>query len=153
MNIKRIIILTLIIFITACNSNDEYNYTQTKESLSPSSDSYNSEEKLRKMSDLVVPNDFNYNSIIEKEVIVDISTYSTEKAHLSIYSRFSINDNGNYIPDLNSRILSTPLDNGKATLNFYVNDIQANTLAEIWFYDGKDPIQHQFTPLENSWIW
>ncbi|MGF1719302.1 hypothetical protein L4D20_04555 [Vibrio kyushuensis] len=107
----------------------------------------------RTMQDLVVPDDFSYNPVMGHHFDVDISAYSSQRAYISVYGQFTVNQDGSYKPDFNSRITSTSLDNGTASLEFCISDSQSSVLAEIWFYDGSDPIQHQFTTAQNQWIW
>ncbi|MDG2663965.1 hypothetical protein P7M31_24205, partial [Vibrio parahaemolyticus] len=48
------------------------------------------------MQDLVVPDGFSYNPVTEGTLNVDISGFSSQRAHLSVYKEFVENSSGNY---------------------------------------------------------
>ncbi|MGR5161829.1 hypothetical protein ACPV4X_08060 [Vibrio owensii] len=103
------------------------------------------------MQDLVVPDDFSYNPVTEGTLNVDISGFSTQRAHLSVYKEFVENSSGNYDARYPSKVSSVPLNNGTANVDFNVSDSQGSLLVEIWFYDGSDPIQKVITSGDNTW--
>ncbi|KEY90924.1 hypothetical protein CF67_08014 [Candidatus Photodesmus blepharus] len=145
MKIKWITFI-FIAFLIGCNADIE-----PEELVTFSSEK--SEITNRAISDLIVPDGFNYHAILEYNFDVDISAYSTQRAYLSVYGDFFTAEDGSYIPNFNSRIISASLENGKKTLKFYITDLQTSALAEVWFYDGLTPIQHKFTTSQNSWVW
>ncbi|AYO17561.1 hypothetical protein D0812_24715 [Vibrio owensii] len=103
------------------------------------------------MQDLVVPDDFSYNPVTEGTLNVDISGFSSQRAHLSVYKEFVENSSGNYDARYPSKVASVPLNNGTANVDFNVSDSQGSLLVEIWFYDGSDPIQKVITSGDNTW--
>ncbi|MCK6263626.1 hypothetical protein KP803_10115 [Vibrio sp. ZSDE26] len=105
----------------------------------------------RTMSDLNVPEGFSYNPVMGHQFDVDISSYTTERAYISIYGAYATNQDGSYTPNFNSRITSSTLDDGTASLDFCISDSQSMVLAEVWFYDGSDPIQVVIPASQNQW--
>ena len=103
------------------------------------------------MQDLVVPDGFSYNPVTEGTLNVDISGFSSQRAHLSVYKEFVENSSGNYDAKYPSKVASVPLNNGTANVDFNVSDSQGSLLVEIWFYDGSDPIQKVITSGDNTW--
>lgn len=105
------------------------------------------------MSEIVVPEAFSYDSVSMQNVDIDITRYSTGRGYLSIYSVFSLNSDGTYRADYNSRITSANVENGLASLTYPLADSQYYMLAEIYFYDGTTPIQTRLNNEQSSWIW
>ncbi|WP_337160909.1 hypothetical protein [Vibrio alginolyticus] len=103
------------------------------------------------MQDLVVPDGFSYNPVTEGTLNVDISGFSSQRAHLSVYKEFVEHSSGNYDARYPSKVASVPLNNGTANVDFNVSDSQGSLLVEIWFYDGSDPIQKVITSGDNTW--
>ncbi|AUI88427.1 hypothetical protein BS333_19055 [Vibrio azureus] len=93
------------------------------------------------MTDLVVPDDFNFNPVTESSLEVDISGLTTQRAHLSLYKSFTNDDNAGYVANYASKVASVPLSDGVANFDYTISDNQGEMLVEIWFYDGSDPIQ------------
>ncbi|KGR36827.1 lipoprotein [Vibrio campbellii] len=104
------------------------------------------------MQDLEVPDNFSYNPVTEGSLNVDISSFSSQRAHLSVYKEFVENSSGSYDARYPSKVASVPLDKGTANIDFNVSDSQGSLLVEIWFYDGSDPIQKVITSGDNSWV-
>ncbi|MGC9402892.1 hypothetical protein ACP43V_10600 [Vibrio genomosp. F10 str. 9ZC157] len=161
MDIKWIT-LSLSFFLLACGGGGDggsppTNKTITTEEQGESAGSAGFIENTlavqRTTQDLSIPDGFSFNPVVEYTFDVDISGYSTQRAYVSIYGNYVPLQDGSFVPNFNSRITSSSLDNGKAALEFIISDSQSSVLAEIWFYDGSDPIQYQFTPSQNSWIW
>ncbi|WGV98149.1 hypothetical protein QF117_04635 [Vibrio sp. YMD68] len=162
MDIKWIT-LSLSFFLLACGGGGDggdstpANKTITAEEQDESVGSAGSIENTlavqRTTQDLSIPDGFSFNPVVEYTFDVDISAYSTQRAYVSVYGDYVPLPNGGFAPNFNSRITSTSLENGQAALEFFISDSQSSVLAEIWFYDGSDPIQYQFTPSQNSWIW
>lgn len=103
-------------------------------------------------SDLVAPDGFDYNPIESRSLNVDISAHSQQRAYLSVYRHYFEVD-GKKIPDYGSRIAAVQLDSGKASIDLSIADSEDDLLAEIWFYDGSDPLQKDFYAYQQSWSW
>ncbi|EKO3865676.1 hypothetical protein JFR02_004860 [Vibrio harveyi] len=104
------------------------------------------------MQDLEVPDGFNYNPVVQGSLNVDISGFSSQRAHLSVYKDFKESSSGKYDAKYPSKVASVPLNNGTANFDFNVSDSQGNLLVEIWFYDGSDPIQKVISSGDSNWI-
>ena len=99
-----------------------------------------------------VPDGFNYNPVVQGSLNVDISGFSSQRAHLSVYKDFKESGSGKYDAKYPSKVVSVPLNNGTANFDFNVSDSQGNLLVEIWFYDGSDPIQKVISSGDSNWI-
>ena len=64
------------------------------------------------MSDLVVPDGFDYSSVDQFDLDIDISSISTDRSFVTVYSRFSTRDDSTLKPDYSSKVIAGPLDNG-----------------------------------------
>lgn len=65
-------------------------------------------EEETTMQDLVVPEGFNYNPVKEGTLSVDISGFSSQRAHLSLYKDFQEDSAGNYKASYPSKVASIP---------------------------------------------
>lgn len=155
--------ITLILFIMGCggggddtgstaDTNDTSNSTVTAPETStqpPITDVM----PLRYMNELVVPENFDYNPVEGHVFDIDISSYSTNRAYVSIYGQFEQNADGSYTPVYNSKLTAGSLNNGVAKLDFCIKESQASLLAEVWFYDGSSPLQKTLNGNQSSWIY
>ncbi|MEZ8066067.1 hypothetical protein [Vibrio sp. FF145] len=94
-----------------------------------------------KMDELVIPDGFDYNSVDQFDLSIDISNISTDRSFVSVYSRFTTRADSTYKPDYSSKVIGGPLDNGTFTSNFAAPLSEDTLLIEIWFYDGQAPLQ------------
>ncbi|MFA0274611.1 hypothetical protein AB4500_24305 [Vibrio sp. 10N.222.48.A11] len=94
-----------------------------------------------KMDELVIPDGFDYNSVDQFDLNIDISHISTDRSFVSVYSRFTTRTDSTYKPDYSSKVIGGPLDNGTFTSNFSAPLSEDILLIEIWFYDGQAPLQ------------
>ncbi|GEM75382.1 hypothetical protein [Vibrio sagamiensis] len=102
--------------------------------------------------DLVIEDGYDYNPVKSQSLNVDISSISTERAHVSVYTKFQETNHGQYKPDYQSQIISRALESGVTELDFSIADSQQELLAEVWFYDGQPPLQYFFTPEQEEWV-
>ena len=93
------------------------------------------------MDELVIPDGFDYNSVDQFDLSIDISNISTDRSFVSVYSRFTTRADSTYKPDYSSKVIGGPLDNGTFTSNFAAPLSEDILLIEIWFYDGQAPLQ------------
>lgn len=103
------------------------------------------------MQTLNVPDGYDYDPIVARALSVDISGYSSQRSHLSVYKEYQAMTSGTYQAKYASKVASEALINGKAKMNFPVSDSQGNLLVEVWFYDGSDPVQHVISAEDSSW--
>jgi hypothetical protein len=108
---------------------------------------------LRYMTELNVPNDFSYDPVVTRSFVIDISSYSTDRAHASVYSQFNEQSDGSYLADYTSRVASSALINGAVSLDFVLTQSEPQILVEIWFYDGSEPLQQVFSIDQQQWVW
>ncbi|MFA0159418.1 hypothetical protein [Vibrio sp. 10N.261.46.A3] len=105
------------------------------------------------MSDLVVPDGFDYNSVEQFDLDIDISRISTDRSFVTVYSRFSTRDDSTLKPDYSSKVIAGPLDNGVFASNFAAPVNHEALLIEIWFYDGQPPLQQVVSSGDSQIVW
>ncbi|MCK8074666.1 hypothetical protein MSG34_00740 [Vibrio sp. 1CM2L] len=105
------------------------------------------------MSDLVVPDGFDYNSVEQFDLDIDISSISTDRSFVTVYSRFSTRDDSTLKPDYSSKVIAGPLDNGVFASNFAAPVNHEALLIEIWFYDGQPPLQQVVSSGDSQIVW
>ncbi|MEG3696241.1 hypothetical protein V5098_24315 [Vibrio coralliirubri] len=105
------------------------------------------------MSDLVVPDGFDYNSVEQFDLNIDISSISTDRSFVTVYSRFSTRDDSTLKPDYSSKVIAGPLDNGVFASNFAAPVNHDALLIEIWFYDGQPPLQQVVSGGDSQIVW
>ncbi|MFA0048755.1 hypothetical protein AB4351_18770 [Vibrio sp. 10N.261.51.F11] len=105
------------------------------------------------MSDLVVPDGFDYNSVEQFDLNIDISSISTDRSFVTVYSRFSTRDDSTLKPDYSSKVIAGPLDNGVFASNFAAPVNHDALLIEIWFYDGQPPLQQVVSSGDSQIVW
>ncbi len=105
------------------------------------------------MSDLVVPDGFDYSSVEQFDIDIDISSISTDRSFVTIYSRFSTRADSTLKPDYSSKVIAGPLDNGVFASNFTAPVNHDSLLIEIWFYDGQPPLQQVVSSGESQIVW
>ena len=93
------------------------------------------------MSELTVPDGFDYNPVEQHDLNIDISHISTNRSFVSVYSRYSERSDATFKPDYSSRLLAGSLNNGQFNSSFTAPISEENILIEIWFYDGQAPLQ------------
>lgn len=122
--------------------------TETAEVTTPAQEN----AETRKTSELVVPDDFNYDPTDKLTVDVDISALTSDKAYLSVYSEFD-EQGGDFKPDYRHRVSGTPLANGKASMELTFPSQNQVLLAEVWFFDGSEPLQKLITVDDPSFYY
>ncbi|WP_333912334.1 hypothetical protein [Vibrio coralliirubri] len=105
------------------------------------------------MTDLVVPDGFDYNSVEQFDLDIDISSISTDRSFVTVYSRFSTRDDSTLKPDYSSKVIAGPLDNGVFASNFAAPVNHEALLIEIWFYDGQPPLQQVVSSGDSQIVW
>ncbi|MEZ8281175.1 hypothetical protein AB4116_15620 [Vibrio splendidus] len=105
------------------------------------------------MSDLVVPDGFDYSSVDQFDLNIDISSISTDRSFVTVYSRFSTRDDSTLKPDYSSKVIAGPLDNGVFASNFAAPVNHEALLIEIWFYDGQPPLQQVVSSGDSQIVW
>ncbi|USD67857.1 hypothetical protein [Vibrio sp. SCSIO 43136] len=104
-------------------------------------------------TDLVAPNDFSYDPRQEATLNVDLSSSFNQKAYLSVYRVYDESAQGILAPDYGSRIVAMPLKDGKATAQITLAQSDETLLAEVWFYDGSEPLQLELDAQQSEWYW
>ncbi|WP_454440190.1 hypothetical protein [Vibrio bathopelagicus] len=105
------------------------------------------------MSDLVVPDGFDYSSVEQFDLDIDISSISTARSFVTVYSRFSARDDSTLKPDYSSKVIAGSLNNGVFASNFTAPVNHDSLLVEIWFYDGQPPLQQVVSSSDSQIVW
>ncbi|MEZ9532643.1 hypothetical protein CSB62_08300 [Vibrio splendidus] len=105
------------------------------------------------MADVVVPDGFDYSSIEQFDLDIDISSISTARSFVTVYSRFSTRDDSTFKPDYSSKVIAGPLNNGVFASNFTAPVNNESLLVEIWFYDGQPPLQQVVSSSDSQIVW
>ncbi|MGF1754693.1 hypothetical protein L4C33_13970 [Vibrio makurazakiensis] len=144
-------------FITACGGGDGGGDGGTTGTSTPSVPSTTqavaTEAGPSRMEELVVPDGFDYNPVTKFEMSLDISDITTQRAFVSVYSRFTERANSTLKPDYSSKVIASSLTDGKIDLTFPAPNVHEQLLVEIWFYDGQDPMQKTFSTANNTITW
>ncbi|WP_439147800.1 hypothetical protein [Vibrio sp.] len=105
------------------------------------------------MNDLVVPDGFDYSSVEQFDLDIDISSISTDRSFVTVYSRFSTRDDSTLKPDYSSKVIAGSLNNGVFASNFTAPVNHDSLLVEIWFYDGQPPLQQVVSSSDSQIVW
>ncbi|WP_286300096.1 hypothetical protein [Vibrio apostichopi] len=105
------------------------------------------------MSDVVVPDGFDYCSVEQFDLDIDISSISTARSFVTVYSRFSTRDDSTLKPDYSSKVIAGSLNNGVFASNFTAPVNHDSLLVEIWFYDGQPPLQQVVSSSDSQIVW
>ncbi|WKY60473.1 hypothetical protein Q5H80_16685 [Vibrio sp. SNU_ST1] len=110
-------------------------------------------EPIYTMNDLVVPDGFDYSSVEQFDLDIDISSISTARSFVTVYSRFSTRDDSTLKPDYSSKVIAGSLNNGVFASNFTAPVNHDSLLVEIWFYDGQPPLQQVVSSSDSQIVW
>ncbi|EDP60711.1 hypothetical protein [Vibrio sp. AND4] len=146
------IIGLVLLALAACGGGDSSDGGSGNEDYSTPPVTVVKPDETPSTQDLVVPEGFDYSPVKSGTLSVDISSFSTQRAHLSLYKQFEEDSSGNYKASYSSKVASIPLQDGKADFEFNVSDSQGDLLAEIWFYDGTEPIKRVITAKDSNLI-
>lgn len=105
------------------------------------------------MNDVVVPDGFDYSSVEQFDLDIDISNISTARSFVTVYSRFSTRDDSTLKPDYSSKVIAGSLNNGVFASNFTAPVNHDSLLVEIWFYDGQPPLQQVVSSSDSQIVW
>ncbi|WP_010452542.1 hypothetical protein [Vibrio rotiferianus] len=140
---KRYFALNTILLLAACGGGDSGGSSTPPTTPTP--------VKAPTMHELEVPDGFDYSPVVKGALSVDISNYSTKRAHLTIYTNFKSDGSDRYIADYNSVIASASLNQGATKLRYSTSDSQGPLLVEIWLLDQTQPLQKVITKEETNW--
>ena len=105
------------------------------------------------MDSLVAAEDFSFTSKKQIQVILELNYYQDQRAFVSVYREYQQLDSGRYYPDSASRVISGQLQSGIFNESFTALDNQQEYLIEVWFYDGREPLQKELSVNNNQLIW
>ena len=111
------------------------------------------EQAVLEMDSLVAAEDFTFTSKNQIQVLVELSAYQELRSYVSLYREYQQLDSGRYYPDPASRVISGVLQNGIFAQSFTGLNNQQQYLIEVWFYDGREPLQKALSVNENQLLW
>ncbi len=150
---NKILIVIASLFLMACSdSGGSGSSGGTGGGASPATVPQPESEPV-KTQDLVAPEGFSFNSVTAHTLEINLSGSLPERTHLSVYSAYTEEIDGKYIVDYDSRVIDAAMVNGSLTTEFSLAERQSSIVAEIWSYDGGDPIQKEFAIDGNVLVW
>lgn len=105
------------------------------------------------MATLVANEGFTFDKKNEISVNINLSEYKNDRSYLSIYKQYHQMQNGTFFPIAHGRVLAGSLNNGLFKQTFIADEEHSIYLIELWFYDGRSPIQQELTVMNNELIW
>ena len=108
------------------------------------------------MKDLVTSKDFTFINKSNVIVTLDLSELLTksgqldQRAYLSVYSKYTVLENGELSPTEGSRVTAGRMKNGLFNSRFTRFNAQSTFLVDIAFYNGDEPIRLEQTVVENT---
>jgi hypothetical protein len=151
-------IFTLLFFclmLNACGGGGESEGTKNMpESASESSadlESASAEEAQLAIDSLVAVEGFSFTTKDTIEVIVELNDH--QRAYVSVYSDYQQLDSDRYYPDSASRVLGGALQNGIFKQSFTGLNKQQQYLIQVWFYDGREPLEKELSVDNKQLIW
>lgn len=94
-----------------------------------------------KMEDLVIAETFEFTNKTDISVLLDLPDLTDERAYVSVYKDYQLLSNQQYYPHMDSRVVSGHLAQGKFSEQFVNLTNASEYLVEVWFYDGRQPLQ------------
>ncbi|MFT6984550.1 MAG: hypothetical protein ACJAT7_000347 [Psychromonas sp.] len=148
---KRLSLLFYTLLLSACGgSGGETQSPVVVDSVIDSAvESISTEEAPLAIHELVATRDFSFTTKTEIEVEIVLNDYQDQRAYVSIYSIYQRLDSGRYYPDSASKVIDGGLLQGEFRQAFIGLNNQQHYLAEVWLYDGSDPLQKELF-LNNS---
>ncbi|MFO6425313.1 hypothetical protein [Motilimonas sp. KMU-193] len=102
---------------------------------------------------LVAPADFDFAPDNKVTLQVELHELLDQRAYFSLYQSYHQHQDGSLTPFYASRIVATGLIQGKLNTSLSLAKAQTQYLAEIWFYDGRRPLQQILYVEQNQLIW
>ena len=155
-NMKRtmtVVLATASLLLAGCGGGGGGGGTASPSPSSPSPVASALATPTYTMNDLVVPDGFDYSCVEQFDLYIDISSISTDRSFVTIYSRFSTRADSTLKPDYSSKVIAGPLDNGVFASNFTAPVNHDSLLIEIWFYDGQPPLQQVVSSSDSQIVW
>ncbi|MGR6859212.1 hypothetical protein [uncultured Aliivibrio sp.] len=106
-----------------------------------------------KTQDLVAPDGFSFNPVTAQSLTINLSGTLAPRTHLSIYSEYKEGQNGSFIVNYDSKVIDSAVVNGHLFIEFSLAQSQSTIVAEIWSYDGSEPLQRKFEIDNNTLVW
>ena len=90
---------------------------------------------------------------IDLRDLLDLNSQTGLRAYVSIYREYKLLSSGQFYPDPSSRVLARELYDGQFNHSFIALNNQSAYLIEVWFYNGKQPIQKEKIIIANILTW
>jgi len=111
------------------------------------------EQALPAMRDLVAAKDFTFTTKNNIQLQLTLNDYQQQRAYVSLYSAYQKLPSGRYYPDSASRVIGGALQSGTFEQSFIGLNNQQQYLIEVWFYDGREPLQKELLVNNKQLIW
>ncbi len=102
---------------------------------------------------LIAPADFNFSPDRQVTLQVALDELIDQRAYFSLYQDYYQHQDGSFSPNYASRVVASALSQGKLDISLSLGKAHTSYLAEIWFYDGRDPLQQIISVEQNRLTW
>ena len=94
-------------------------------------------------SQLKVLAEVKFTSHANMELAVDIANQGGGPAYLSVYSKYSQNENAHWVINYESRLLASYMINNQVQQEFATPQHLSHLLVQVWFYDDRAPLSKE----------
>jgi hypothetical protein len=77
------------------------------------------------------------------ELAIDIVNQGGGPAYLSVYSKYSQNENAHWVINYESRLLASYMINNQIQQEFATPQHLSHLLVQVWFYDDRAPLSKE----------
>lgn len=96
--------------------------------------------------------DMKFTSHASMDLAIDIANQGGGPAYLSVYSKYSQDDNEHWVIDYDSRILASYMINNQVQQEIATPQHLNHLLVQVWFYDDRAPISKEIRIEEQQSI-
>lgn len=142
---KSLIVMTFLSLIVACKGGGESGGSPGSSSPTVTNTS------SATMDELIIPDGFNFSTLETLTLTVDLPQFANERSFVSLYSEYQTAPQQ---PVYSSKLITTELEDGKATLSFTLNDDQLPIIAEVRGLSSNTKSQTllEFSSQNDVWI-
>ncbi|GLO63427.1 hypothetical protein MACH09_39350 [Vibrio sp. MACH09] len=141
---KSLIVMTFLSLIVACKGGGD-----SGSSSGPGTTTVTTTSSAT-MDQLVIPDGFNFSTLETLTLTVDLGQFANERSFVSLYSDYK---DIPLQPIYSSKLMTTELTDGKATLSFTLSNAQLPIIAEVRGLSSNSQSQTVLEFSSNSEVW
>jgi hypothetical protein len=122
----------VLLSLVACRED-----TSDKKETLPDSDKPLTTSQLKVLAEMKFTSHANMN------LAVDIANQGGGPAYLSVYSKYSQNENAHWVINYESRLLASYMINNQVQQEFAIPQHLSHLLVQVWFYDDRAPLSKE----------